>query len=359
MGRGIEAGAAGLSVLIVGLLMVSSAAAAHPTGAPRPSTVPATPPSWTMLTPATGSPGARDQSSMAYDPARGSVILFGGYNYASFDYNDTWSFHAGIWTDLTPNLTVNPPARWSPSLAYDPALKGLILFGGRTFSTYYNDTWLFNATGWHQLSPRIAPAARSAAGMTYDPALHEMILYGGWIGNVVGHSTPTYFSDTWAFKGGQWRNLTAHLKTNPGARFGPQLSFDPKLNALIAFSGDLVYPNGTGSWVNSTWSLTARGWAAVPTAHAPPVGGEPGGLTYYTGCKCLVQFGAGRAAPYGNQTWVFEKGGWKNQTAKLSSAPSARGFGLMADDLSDGYVVLFGGDPGTGNSYASDTWVYR
>lgn len=350
-----------LRFALVALLTVPVAAAVSTAGASAPHGPAASPgtPSWTLVLPKSP-PGARDQAAMAYDPLLREVILFGGYNFTYFDYNDTWAYHAGVWTDLTPNLTVSPPARWSPSLAYDPALKGVLLFGGRTFTKYFNDTWLYNSTGWHRMAPPHAPAPRSAAGLAWDPLRHEMILYGGWIGNLYPHPT-TYFSDTWALHGHQWTNLTASLSATPGARGWPDLAYDGRTKQLVEFGGLENYANGTTAWVGTTWVLGALGWSALSTASAPAVGSENGGMSYYTAGHSLVQFGSGRPAPFGNETWVFHSGAWKNQTARLSTAPSARGIAAMADDVSDGCVLLFGGDTGSSGpyGYAGDTWEYR
>ncbi len=68
--RSLRAVLAG-SLLFVGVILAMPAQIA---GAATPT------PNWTQLTPAT-SPPARIQASMAYDPAIGKMVLFGGVNY--------------------------------------------------------------------------------------------------------------------------------------------------------------------------------------------------------------------------------------------------------------------------------------
>ena len=57
-------------------------------------------------------------------------------------------------------------------MAYDPAIGQLVLFGGTGANgTVLNDTWTYNGTTWTQLSPLTSPPARSDSSMAYDPAI--------------------------------------------------------------------------------------------------------------------------------------------------------------------------------------------
>jgi hypothetical protein len=49
---------------------------------------------WTKQAPAT-SPPAREFASMAYDPATGNLVLFGGDNAGPRSFNDTWTWGSG------------------------------------------------------------------------------------------------------------------------------------------------------------------------------------------------------------------------------------------------------------------------
>jgi hypothetical protein len=53
-------------------------------------------PNWTQLSPA-NSPSARYGSSMAYDPATGQMLLFGGSSSGG-ELNDTWDWDGTNWT---------------------------------------------------------------------------------------------------------------------------------------------------------------------------------------------------------------------------------------------------------------------
>ena len=64
---------------------------------------------------------------MAYDPATGTVVLFGGTGHGAL-LGDTWTWNGTTWTQQTP--ATSPPARESASMAYDAATGTVVLFGG-------------------------------------------------------------------------------------------------------------------------------------------------------------------------------------------------------------------------------------
>jgi hypothetical protein len=125
---------------------------------------------------------------MAYDPAMGDMVLFGGDGNSGY-MGDTWTFNGKTWTQLS--LATSPSARgWAP-MAYDPATGDMVLFGGYDGSFNLVDTWTFNGKTWTQLSPAISPSTRDGASMAYDPAMGDMVLFGGY--------DSSYLSDTWTY----------------------------------------------------------------------------------------------------------------------------------------------------------------
>ncbi len=109
---------------------------------------------WTSLI-----PEARDpQNAMAFDSARGRVVLFGGLSGAlgaalgdTFEYDGTkWMFRA----------VSGPPGRWGSALAYDSGRGRTVLFGGYGGAAgYLADTWEWNGTAWGQ-GVAAGPSAR-------------------------------------------------------------------------------------------------------------------------------------------------------------------------------------------------------
>ena len=114
---------------------------------------PVTPPSgdWTQSTPA-DSPSPRATASEAWDPATGQLILFGGGECSGVGggctvTNDTWSWTGTTWAPLTPSSS--PPPLAEASLAYDPAAGQLVLFGGiDSNGDSLSSTWVWSGSNW-------------------------------------------------------------------------------------------------------------------------------------------------------------------------------------------------------------------
>jgi len=223
---------------------------------------------WTNLTSGLGTaPGARVNGSMAYDPTLGALVLFGGRTPVQV-YNDTWIFRGGAWsaaTALTPNATNTPPRRFGASFAYDGALGELVLFGGlsaQTGTTFpLSDTWAYGASGWQPLYPGRSPPARSFAAFVTEPNGTDLLFGGVGVGPVLG--------DTWTLDGSTWTNRTAGVGLAPTARHGAA-AFLVLPGAGIGYV--LLFGGATGSsTVGDTWetgasALFVTGGSAAPSA---------------------------------------------------------------------------------------------
>src|SRR5436309_145576 len=88
----------------------------------------------------------RDRHAMAYDSARGRVVLFGGSGLG-----DTWEWDGTSWTQ---RASSGPPPRYKHAMAYDSARGRVVLFGGDgAAGPYLADTWEWDGTAWTQRSP--------------------------------------------------------------------------------------------------------------------------------------------------------------------------------------------------------------
>jgi len=96
---------------------------------------------WTLQSPVT-QPLLVYAASAAFDPSVNAVILFGGGS-GGVDQNATWRWVVahGSWKQV---LTAHsPPPREGAGMAYSPALGRVIVFGGQNSETPLNDTWQF------------------------------------------------------------------------------------------------------------------------------------------------------------------------------------------------------------------------
>jgi hypothetical protein len=276
---------------------------------------------------------------MAYDPAGGYVVLFGGATNATFFSNgpcgpngddnainaisegDTWTYANGTWTNLTSRLSVSPPARSDAVMSYDPALGALVLFGGvheqgscenHTVSVL-NDTWEFVGGHWSELFPSPSPPARIDASMAYDASDRVLVLFGGFQLENWSQSTT---GDTWTFSNGTWQNRTSSLSLSPSPRALAGMASDGQNGAVVLFGGESEFDGGgrddTWSFENGTWTnITARGSITPYPRFGPEMTTSPDGSILLTG----------GVEPMDNDTWEFREGAWYYLSPNVTSIP--------------------------------------
>lgn len=197
-----------------------------------------------------GAFGSRWDYSIAYFPPTDQVVVFGGApDLATGSWkNDTWiySVATGAWTQ-GPGAPTGLKARGGAAMAYDPAIGKIVLFGGAGPDwPPYGDTWLFNGSSWTQ-GPT-APAAmggRVGAEMVYADSLGKLVLFAG--------SGTKAYNDTWLFDGSAWKAgpvSPAGLKSR--VRFA--MSYDPTVGKIVVAGGDadvdVWYFDGT-TWASA------------------------------------------------------------------------------------------------------------
>jgi len=240
-----------------------------------------------------------------------------------------------------PHPLTSPAARYGASMAYDTATSQLLLFGGYNGTTYMSDTWAWTGTTWEQLSPTTSPTGRYGASLAYDPAMSggELVLLGGRTG------AATCGSDTWTWSGSNWTQLTP--VASPPQRYEAAFAYDTATSHMVLFGG-----NG-GSALADTWLWTGTNWTSSAPSLSPTARyGET--LAYSPAIGQLVLLGGQTAGGYDNSTWAWANNNW----AQLSSStnPPVRTTAAMALDQSSGQMVVFGGYNGT--SYLGDTWQW-
>ncbi|HKI04033.1 MAG TPA: kelch repeat-containing protein [Thermoanaerobaculia bacterium] len=123
-------------------------------------------------------PVPRAWTAGVYDPARNSILIFGGYRLTSeggafgpdtFE-NDLWSLSLDTltWTRLHPQGPL-PSPRDNPTLFFDTAHGWLVLFGGQGFDRVPNDLWYYSVAEnrWTQVAlPSTARVPRGRVGGT-------------------------------------------------------------------------------------------------------------------------------------------------------------------------------------------------
>src|SRR5438876_5501933 len=249
--------------------------------------------SWVQLSPAS-SPPARSYLAMAYDPASGKIIMFGGFDGTGY-LNDTWTFDGVTWTQVATNTP--PPARAAAQMAYDSVTQKVVLFGGFDGANYLGDTWLWDGTtsqwrhartahhpprvtgpmlfpdpngrvdyfggfdghfyqltmwqwsgsDWTQLSPATVPFARSSAAVATNPTIDQVVLFGR-----LADVNP---NNTWTYNGATW-TLQSPVK-QPLLVYAASAAFDPNINAVILFGGGSGGVDQNTTW---QWFVTGGNW---------------------------------------------------------------------------------------------------
>lgn len=354
---------------------------------------------WSQLnTSGAPAPGPREASAMGWDAADDSIVLFSGWG-PNTGYNDTWTFRAGHWTEVSELGRAVPPYRFGAQMAFDAFDAYLLLFGGSTGTGDHWDTWSYRGGAWSRVNVSAShPSGRSTFALDDDEADGYILLFGGVNGT-------TNLGDTWAFKSGGWTQLTP-LTNSPGDRLAMAAAYDPAEGYFVISGG---YGSGntlTDTWVyrghsGGKWSPALNQPAIGPTARSgevmaydPALGGvvvgegmnlsgaladfwlyrdgawsvlpDPDGtlpparsgavLVYDESGSGLVLFGG--TAPSGgrlNDTWVYSNGNWSQRS--INPAPSARSESAATYDPAEGAVILFGGRAGNG-SWLGDTWRF-
>jgi Kelch motif len=295
-------------------------------------------PNWVLKSPA-NSPPARNGGAMAYDAARGQVVLFGGSDSNNVFYNDTWVWDGINWTQKSPANTPTP--RYIHAMAYDAAHGQVVLFGGfgTTAPGARNDTWVWDGTNWTQMSPANSPTPRYLPAMAYDATHGQVVLFGGYDQNT------GIRNDTWVWDGTNW---TQKSPTNiPPPRSEHKMAYDVAHGQVVLFGG-----MGSSAMLNDTWVWDGTDWTQKSPAISPSSRAYHE-MAYDAAHEQVVLFG-GYDSSYRNDTWVWDGANWTQKTPANSPTPRAQH--EMAYDALRGQVVLFGGWDGSGTP--NDTWVW-
>src|SRR5262249_54212084 len=126
------------------------------------------------------SPPARADHAMAFDEARGLVVLFGGRN-GQTGFWDTWEWDGGIWKlRVTPWPSI-PSANYYHAMAYHSARGRVVLFGGSVWAgpTVIDDTWEWDGVTWTRRTPLTRPPHLIRHAMANDAGYGVVVLFGG------------------------------------------------------------------------------------------------------------------------------------------------------------------------------------
>lgn len=185
--------------------------------------------------------------AMAYDRARQRTVLYGGAACWSSGCGAvptwTWEWDGQSWTRVSTN---GPPRRLSHAMAYDEARGRVVLFGGvdNGLMRGYSDTWTWDGTNWMEM-PVAGPGYRTEHSMTYDFERQTVVLFGGRSTN----------NSVWEWDGAGW---SEHPASVPRWCMLPGLAYDGARNAIVRYGGLTANDNGISIYVPETWLLAVQ-----------------------------------------------------------------------------------------------------
>ena len=253
---------------------------------------------WTRI--ATTGPSARYHAALAYDATRQRVVLFGGESGVFPNITvltDTWEWDGTTWTQ---RATTGPSTRVHQSIAFDRARGRVVLFGGFNSASQQElrDIWEWDGTSWQQSS--VSGASNTIAlGVAYDEKTAATYLYsraasGGaptasrWNGTVLTAAAsaappcvpvPRQFTalgsnpggfllyvhscdlagtatqpQSWRWDGSTWTQVAG---TQPSLRYNSAMAYDRDRGRVVLYGGEVAA--GTPDLAD-TWEYDGTSW---------------------------------------------------------------------------------------------------
>lgn len=203
--------------------------------------------SWTQK--ATTGPSSRVHQSMAFDRARGRVVLYGGFNSAAQqELRDIWEWDGTSWQQSSVSGAANTIAR---GIAYDEKTSALYLFsvaqsGGTPSASRWNGTSL---TPVAAAAPPCVPIAQQLTALGATPGGFLLYVHS------CDQSGTTILPQSWRWDGAAW---TAVAGTQPTLRLNAAMAYDRDRNRVVLYGGEVAA--GTPDLAD-TWEFDGTAWA--------------------------------------------------------------------------------------------------
>jgi hypothetical protein len=253
--------------------------------------------SWALV--AGASPPARELGGAAYDTRRKTLVLFGGIpNGGGGRLGDTWEWDGREWREMSGRA---PGPRSHHMLAFDEARGVVVMYGGGASDrALASDTWEWNGSTWKQVATE-GPGTRAHFAMVYDAAHRRVIVHGGF------DERYKYLTDTWAWDGKTWTQIA---EQGPTVRSHHAIEFDRRTGTIVLFGG---LRNGRpDAPLADTWILDGNAWRSV-AAPGPEARTGHVMTYDPVRQRTLLHGGSawnGRASRHFDDTWAWDGRGW-------------------------------------------------
>ncbi|HEX2077469.1 MAG TPA: hypothetical protein VHG08_07155 [Longimicrobium sp.] len=257
---------------------------------------------WRLAVPAGDGPGARTVATMAYDPGRRSVTMYGG---ASGDWEtgeiqllrDVWTYDGTRWV-----RGPDGPESWNARLVYDSRRGEMLLAGIAgpwvdgdgpfrvSLWRRLGDGWVFADSSGPRISSTLRPAFDARRGVLVLPVME---------GPDAG---------VWEWDGGRWRHVQVTDGPRPRGRF--IVAYDERAGGVMLFGGVAGPPPES---FDDLWRWDGTRWTAVPaTGAAAPAPRSDGTLVYDPASRRLLLVGGiANDDTMFREVWTLDASGWR------------------------------------------------
>lgn len=288
-------------------------------------------------------PGVRNAHAAVYDARHGALLVFGGATDAEVRA-DLWRWREGAWRRSS---ATGPEPRTFPAMAYDSARGEVVLYGGSRVlfggggaaPAMLDDTWVLRGDEWTRVSAG-GPGPRAEAAAAYDPRRGRTVQFGGRVVSEGGEVER--LGDTWEWDGRRWTLVSTG---GPSPRSGAAMAWHPGLRALVLFGG-------SGGPLGDTWRWDGEAWTRLPIPAAP--GRFNTVMAWDPSSRRLVRFGGWDGTGRTGDTWELREEGW---ALVQDAGPSARNHAVLVSAPDRGSLLLFGGHDG--ETVFGDLWEWR
>jgi hypothetical protein len=313
-------------------------------------------------TPPLDAPASRYYPTVAWNPLNGRTCLFGGEDMQSGSaLNDYWEWDGKTWTEVATS-GARPPARAYAALSFDPARNSMILYGGAGYPNPggLQDTWELTAAGtWAELHPAGNPGGLMGHGMVADTARKKILLFGGMSMSSTGPFINPMTNKVWEWDGTKltWTDRTPPASSNvPMGREYPALAYDEGQQKLFLYDGSAYGSRPDVFW---EWDPISGGWALRETGEALDMISQPL-VTYDSVRRREVLLSSTMMYPGTPRTWELDAVTLTWYVRSTTAWPTV-GYGdALVFDRKRGIVVFVGGAT-TAPMFGApiETWEYQ
>lgn len=257
---------------------------------------------WRLAVPEAQGPGARTAMTMAYDPARGVVVMYGG---ASGSWTtrelqvlrDVWTYDGARWV-----RGPDGPESFNARLVYDTRRGEMLLAANAgpwvdsdgpfrvSLWRRQGDRWVFADSSGPRISSTLRPAFDGRRGVLVLPVLE---------GPDAG---------VWEWDGRRWRHVRVQDGPAPRSRF--IVAFDERAGGVVLFGGAAGPPPQP---FNDVWVWDGQRWTAVPASGTPvPAPRSDGTLIYDpAAARLLLVGGISSDDAMFRELWTLDGAEWR------------------------------------------------